>query len=152
MQLTRFSDLGLRVLMYLTQHQRDQAITIGEIAAQFDVPLNHLTKVVHRLGRLGWVTTLRGRRGGLRLARPATDIRVGEVVQAMEAHEQLIDCEGVGCRLAGTCGLRGALRQAMEAFYRALDQHTLADVSAGGTGEAIVHMHRQYLGLPTALQ
>lgn len=152
MQLTRFSDLGLRVLMYLTQHQRDQAITIAEIATQFGVPVNHLTKVVHRLGRLGWVSTLRGRRGGLRLARPAEGIRIGDVVRAMEAHEQLIDCEGVGCRLAGACLLRGALREAMDAFYRALDQHTLADICGSDTGEAIIHMHRQYLGQATPLQ
>jgi Rrf2 family nitric oxide-sensitive transcriptional repressor len=145
MQLTRFSDLGLRVLMYLSQHERADAVTIAEIATQFDVPLNHLTKVVHRLGQLGWVSTLRGRHGGLRLAWAASDIRVGEVVKAMEGHEQLIDCEGLDCRLSGSCLLRGALKKATDAFYQALDQHTLADICTGRTGEAIIRMHRQFL-------
>jgi Rrf2 family nitric oxide-sensitive transcriptional repressor len=145
MQLTRFSDLGLRVLMYLTQHERPETVTISEIATQFDVPVNHLTKVVHRLGQLGWVSTLRGRKGGLRLARPAVDIRVGEVVRAMEGHEALIDCEGLQCRLTGACLLRGALKDALDAFYHSLDRHSLADICAGRTGEAIIRMHRQFL-------
>ena len=145
MQLTRFSDLGLRVLMYLGRNERAEAVTIAEIAKQFDVPVNHLTKVVHRLGQLGWVSTLRGRRGGLRLGAVPSQIRIGTVVRAMEGHEELIDCEGTHCRLAGGCLLRGALKEAMAAFYRSLDQHTLADICASPTGDAIVLMHRQFL-------
>lgn len=145
MQLTRFSDLGLRVLMYLAHQDRPEPVTIAEIATQFNVPTNHLTKVVNKLGRLGWVSTLRGRHGGLRLGQPAAAIRVGEVVQQMEGHEQLIDCAGLDCVLAGTCLLQGALNAALRAFYDELNRHTLADVCTKRTGEAIIRMHRQFL-------
>lgn len=151
MQLTRFSDLGLRVLMYLAHHDRADPVTIAEIAAQFQVPTNHLTKVVNKLGHLGWVSTLRGRHGGLRLARAAADIRVGEVVQQMEGHEQLIDCAGLECVLTGRCLLRGALNAALRAFYDELNRHTLADVCATRTGEAIIQLHRQFLSRRDAL-
>ena len=145
MQLTRFSDLGLRVLMYLSQHDRAEPITIGEIAGQFQVPVNHLTKVVNKLGHLGWVSTLRGRHGGLRLACPADGIRIGEVVRLMEDHEHLIDCDGLACGLTGRCLLKRALDNALNAFYDSLNGVTLADVTAQRTGEAIIHMHRQFL-------
>lgn len=151
MQLTRFSDLGLRVLMYLAHHDRTDPVTIAEIAAQFQVPTNHLTKVVNKLGHLGWVSTLRGRHGGLRLARAATDIRVGEVVRQMEGHEQLIDCAGLDCVLTGRCLLQGALNAALRAFYDELNRHTLADVCAKRTGEAIIQLHRQFLSQRGAL-
>jgi Rrf2 family transcriptional regulator, nitric oxide-sensitive transcriptional repressor len=151
MQLTRFSDLGLRVLMYLAHHDRADPVTIAEIAAQFQVPTNHLTKVVNKLGHLGWVSTLRGRHGGLRLARAAADIRVGEVVQQMEGHEQLIDCAGLECVLTGRCLLQGALNAALRAFYDELNRHTLADVCATRTGEAIIQLHRQFLSRRDAL-
>lgn len=145
MQLTRFSDLGLRVLMYLAHQDRPEPVTIAEIATQFQVPTNHLTKVVNKLGHLGWVSTLRGRHGGLRLAQPAAQIRVGEVVRQMEGHEQLIDCAGLDCVLTGRCLLQGALNAALRAFYDELNRHTLADVCAKRTGEAIIALHRQFL-------
>ena len=115
------------------------------------VPTNHLTKVVNKLGHLGWVSTLRGRHGGLRLGRPAAEIRVGDVVQQMEGHEQLIDCAGLGCVLTGGCLLRGALNAALRAFYAELNRHTLADVCTQQTGEAIIQLHRQFLAQRSAL-
>jgi Rrf2 family nitric oxide-sensitive transcriptional repressor len=151
MQLTRFSDLGLRVLMYLAHLDRPEPVTIAEIATQFQVPTNHLTKVVNKLGHLGWVSTLRGRHGGLRLARPAEQIRVGEVVRQMEGHEQLVDCAGLACVLSGQCLLQGALNAALRAFYDELNRHTLADVCTKRTGEAIIQMHRQFLDQRGAL-
>lgn len=151
MQLTRFSDLGLRVLMYLAHQDRPEPVTIAEIATQFQVPTNHLTKVVNRLGHLGWVSTLRGRHGGLRLGRPASEIRIGEVVQQMEGHEQLIDCAGLACVLAGQCMLQGALHAALRAFYDELNRHTLADVCTTRTGEAIIQLHRQFINQRNAL-
>ena len=151
MQLTRFSDLGLRVLMYLAHHDRAEPVTIAEIATQFQVPTNHLTKVVNKLGHLGWVTTLRGRHGGLRLAQAATQIHVGTVVQQMEGHEELIDCAGLDCVLTGRCLLQGALNAALRAFYDELNRHTLADVCGKRTGEAIIQLHRQFLDQRNAL-
>lgn len=151
MQLTRFSDLGLRVLMYLAHHDRAEPVTIAEIASQFQVPTNHLTKVVNKLGHLGWVHTLRGRHGGLRLGRAATDIRIGDVVRQMEGHEELIDCAGLDCVLTGRCMLQGALNAALQAFYDELNRHTLADVCTRRTGEAIIQLHRQFLSQRDAL-
>lgn len=151
MQLTRFSDLGLRVLMYLAHLDRAEPVTIAEIATQFQVPTNHLTKVVNKLGHLGWVTTLRGRHGGLRLAQAPSQIRVGTVVQQMEGHEALVDCAGLDCVLAGRCLLQAALNAALRAFYDELNRHTLADVCGKRTGEAIIQLHRQFLDQRGAL-
>lgn len=145
MQLTRFSDFGLRVLMYLNQHDLPAPVTIAEIAGQFDIPHNHLVKVVNRLGKLGWVRALRGRNGGLRLAVPADGLRLGTVLRSLEGSSELVDCDTPPCALRGRCLLKGALNAGLEAFYRTLDEYTLADVCAQGTGEAIVVMHRRFL-------
>jgi len=144
MQLTRFADLGLRVLMYLTQPERSTPVTIVEIATQFNVPANHLTKVVHRLGQIGWIQTQRGRNGGLRLSSPPSEIRIGDVIRQMEGDAPLIDCDGLDCTLAGGCGLRGALGAAQRAFYESLNRHTLADVTKPPTSGKIATLHRMY--------
>ncbi|GAB3243604.1 RrF2 family transcriptional regulator [Chitinimonas naiadis] len=145
MQLTRFSDFGLRVLMYLSQHERPAPVTIAEIASQFDIPHNHLIKVVNKLGKLGWVTTLRGRNGGLRLAVSADTLHLGKVLRGLEASTELINCDEPVCVLRGRCLLKRALNAGLDAFYQTMDDYTLADVCAKGTGEAIVTMHRRYL-------
>src|SRR4051794_4907145 len=84
MQLTRFTDLGLRVLMYLTQPERVDAVTNAEIADQFAVPHNHVIKVVHKLGKLGWIRTQRGRGGGIVLGVSAATLRLGDVLRGLE--------------------------------------------------------------------
>jgi len=145
MQLTRFSDLGLRVLMYLTQQDRLLPVTIGEIADQFNVPHNHLVKVVNRLGKLGWVNATRGRNGGLRLAVPAHALRLGTVLQGLEEVTQLIDCDNPPCTLRGQCLLKGALNAGLAAFYATMDGYTLADVCQSRTGEALITLHRDFL-------
>lgn len=145
MQLTRFAELGLRVLMYLTESGREQPVTIQEIARQFDVPHNHLVKVVHKLGKLGWVHTLRGRHGGLRLALPAEHMPIGEIVRGMEGDAPLVNCEQPHCTLAGRCLLEGVLNQAVAQFYQSLNRSTLADVCQRDTAQAIAWMHQDYL-------
>jgi Rrf2 family nitric oxide-sensitive transcriptional repressor len=145
MQLTRFAELGLRVLMYLTQTDRDPPVTIQEIARQFAVPHNHLVKVAHKLGKLGWLHTVRGRHGGLRLARPASEMRLGDILRGMEGDTPLVDCEQPPCTLAGRCLLEGVLSQAREQFYQTLNASTLADVCQRQTAQAIVWMHHDYL-------
>ncbi|MDN3577772.1 Rrf2 family transcriptional regulator [Chitinimonas viridis] len=150
MQLTRFSDLGLRVLMYLTQHDRALPVTIAEIAGQFQVPHNHLIKVVNRLGKLGWVTATRGRNGGLRLAAPAQGLQLGQVLQGLEHSTELINCEDPPCTLRGHCLLKVALNAGLAAFYNKMDDYTLADVCGSRTGEAIITLHRQFLDQQTA--
>lgn len=146
MHLTRFTDIGLRVLIYLTRGgERHPPVTVAEIAAQFDIPVNHLVKVAGRLARAGWVTATRGRNGGLRLAADPHTLKIGAVLRELEGEVELVDCAGTNCRLSANCQLRGALMVGLRAFYAALDGYTLAQITDGGTGEQIVHMHRAFL-------
>ena len=142
MLLNRFTDFGLRILMYLTQHERALPITVTEISTQFDVPHNHLVKVSNKLVKLGLVSAIRGRNGGLRLALPADQIKLGDVLQALEGHMQVIDCEKPPCPLNRSCGLQGALAEGLRAFYEKLNQYTLADITARQTGTAILQLQR----------
>jgi len=143
MQLTRYTDFGLRVMMYLTQgNGRDAPATIPEIAERFGVSRNHMVKVVHFLAQQGWVATTRGKGGGLRLARAPVDYRVGDLVQALEHQGALINCAEPPCALNGVCRLSGVLADAVQEFYDALNRHTLADLVRAPTGEAIVRLHR----------
>lgn len=129
MRLTVMSDYSLRVLMYLGAKPEHRA-TIQEIASAYGISENHLMKVVHGLGRQGFVETVRGRGGGLRLARPADKIKIGDVIKAVEDDFALVECfrdENV-CRISNVCRLRGVLRLALEAYFRVLDDWTLADL------------------------
>ena len=132
MKLTTFTDYSLRVLIYLAV-QPGQRATIAQIAGAFDVSENHLVKVVHFLGKHGYLNNLRGKGGGMELARPAQDIVVGEVVRATEGAGQVAQCfgeHGGDCVIAPQCRLRGVLGQAVAAFHRVLDGYTLADLVA----------------------
>lgn len=141
MQITRFTDLGLRVLMYLSVGEPGAQATIPEIAAQFQVSRNHLIKVVHRLGQLQLVTTLRGRGGGIALARAPAAYRLGEVLRQLEDNTSLIECGDPPCVIRAGCRLKGALDDALQAFYRQLDQYTLADAVAQPTREQLIKLH-----------
>lgn len=130
MQLTRFSDYSLRVLIYLALH-RDRWVTIDEIARGYGISQSHLMKVVQQLGQLGYVETLRGRGGGLRLAREPEAIRVGRVVRDTEENLTLVECfdpETDRCAISPACGLQGALARALQSFLATLDEYTLADL------------------------
>lgn len=132
MRLTRYSDYGLRVLIYLALRD-GQVATIDEIASAYEVSRAHLTKVVHDLGRAGFVETLRGRGGGLRLARAPGSIGLGEVVRHTEGRMDLVECfdpQTSACRIEAACALRGVLEQALDAFLASLDGYTLADLVA----------------------
>jgi Rrf2 family nitric oxide-sensitive transcriptional repressor len=146
MRLTRFSDIGLRVLIYLERAgERPQPVTVAEIGKQFDIPLNHLVKVVGQLAKLGWVQATRGRNGGLRLAADPATLTIGQVLRKLEGEDdELVDCEGTDCALKLDCQLRGMLRAGMRAFYEAMDRYTLAHATAGSTGEQVVRMHRTF--------
>lgn len=145
MKLTRFSDIGLRVLMYLAKETRSPAVTVAEVAVQFDVPHNHLVKVVGALAKMGWIDAVRGRNGGIRLAIEPEKLRIGVALRVLEGDTELVDCEGLGCRLSNDCVLRNALRVGVEAFYDTMNRYTLADIVGGNVGEQIVHMHRVFL-------
>ncbi|MDA7949694.1 MAG: Rrf2 family transcriptional regulator [Hyphomicrobiaceae bacterium] len=133
MRLTTHTDYALRTLMFLAAHD-ERLVTISEIAGRYTISRNHLMKVVHTLGRLGIIETVRGRSGGLRLARPASDIGVGAVVRALEDGTQMVECfraDGGACLITGACRLKGALSVALGSFYDTLDTYTLADLVDG---------------------
>ncbi len=127
MHLTRHTDYALRVLMYAGTHG-DRLVTIAEMANAYDISRNHLVKVVNELGHRGYLQTVRGKGGGVRLARVPEEIGVGQVVRATEEHLEIIDCVGKGCPIREPCRLRGALGQARDAFLEVLDRYTLADL------------------------
>jgi Rrf2 family transcriptional regulator, nitric oxide-sensitive transcriptional repressor len=130
MKLTTFSDYTLRVLMFLALN-RDRLATIPEIAAAYDISENHLMKVVHQLARSGVIESVRGKGGGIRLAREPEAIRLGQIVRASEGSAPIVEClsEDVGnCRIAPACRLSGILVRAFDALYAALDEYTLADL------------------------
>ena len=130
MRLTSFTDYSLRVLIYLAA-QPGRRSTIAEIAAAYPVNENHLTKVVHFLGQVGLLANVRGKGGGLALARTPDDIVIGEVVRLSEGADMPAECfavEGGGCCITRVCRLRGVLGEAVEAFYGVLDRYTLADL------------------------
>jgi Rrf2 family transcriptional regulator, nitric oxide-sensitive transcriptional repressor len=130
MQLTKFSDYALRVLMY-AHAAGDRRVTIEEMAASYRISRAHLMKVVNALTRAGYLTAVRGRSGGLMLARPAETIRLGEVIRSTEPDFALVECFATGnrCVITGCCRLPGVLSEALAAFLETLDQHTLADIA-----------------------
>ncbi len=130
MRLTVYTDFSLRVLMYLAVSP-ERRPTIAEIAATYDISRNHLMKVVHRLGVDGYITTIRGKSGGLALARNPADIVLGEVVRRTEPDMALVPCFDTACTacvITPACKLRNALREAGQAFLNVLDGYTLADL------------------------
>jgi Rrf2 family nitric oxide-sensitive transcriptional repressor len=135
-QLTRYTDYSLRVLMYLALAP-ERLVTIEEIARRYGISRAHLMKVAHELGLRGLVAPVRGRRGGLRLARPPEEIRVGDVVRGAEENLALVECfapESSECAIEPACGLRVALHEALGAFLAVLDGYTLADLVARRRG------------------
>lgn len=127
MRLTLYTDYALRMLMHLAAHQ-ERLCSIAEISDAFGVSRNHLMKVANDLGRAGYVRSVRGRMGGLRLARPAQQINLGDVVRHTEDGFALADC--ANCIIAPASGLTGALSTALVAFLTVLDGYTLADISS----------------------
>lgn len=129
MRLTRFTDYALRSLIFLGL-RGEAGGRIREIAEHYDISEHHLTKVVQELARAGFVQTLRGRSGGLRLARPPEEIVVGAVVRALEEDLSLVECFSAGsrCVIRRSCGLKGALGEALAAFLAVLDGYTLTDL------------------------
>ena len=131
MQLTRYTDYSLRALVYLglNSHRR---CTIAEIGAAYGISENHLMKLIHQLGQEGFITTIRGKNGGLELAMPASEISLGAVVRVTEGNLALVECfkgaDGNTCPIAGPCALTGVLEEALQAFLAVLDRHTLADL------------------------
>lgn len=130
MRLTTFTDYCLRVLIHVGAKD-GQLSTIDEIAEGYGISRNHLMKVVARLAQLGFLSTVRGKKGGMRLATNPATIRIGSVVRATEEDLSLVDCFQAGggnCRIEPACKLKHALGEALEAFLHVLDGYTLADL------------------------
>ena len=139
MRLTSFTDFGLRALMRMAS-EPDRAFSTADLATEFALSRNHLTKIMATLAQAGIVTTRRGGGGGAMLARPADQIRLGEVVRLLEAGQSIVACfqsaaQSTGqstsndCSIIGCCRLKARLRSAEAAFLADLDQSTLADVA-----------------------
>ena len=131
MRLTRYTDYAMRVLLYLGTRP-EKICSIAEIARTYGVSQNHLMKVVNDLANAGYVTSLRGRSGGLKLGQAADEINIGEVVRHTEEGFDLVDC--ANCFIAPACGLNCALAEALAAFMAVLDGYTLADLLAKRAG------------------
>ena len=132
MQLTIFTDYGLRSLMYLAS-QPDKLCSVREIAEHYGISRNHLVKVVHRLAQLGYITSSKGRGGGIQLASKAETLRIGDLVQQLEPNMRLVECfdrETNSCRVVSGCLLKHFLSDANKAFLDSLNHHTLADAVA----------------------
>lgn len=130
MKINLFTDYSLRILLYLGLYP-ERLVPVPEIAANYGISKNHLVKVVGHLNQLGLVEPVRGRGGGLRLARPPSEVRIGEVVRLTEGTMDLVECFDKAtntCPIDPVCGLKHALQEAQDAFIASLDRYTLADV------------------------
>jgi Rrf2 family nitric oxide-sensitive transcriptional repressor len=130
MRLTTYTDYALRVLMYVAL-KADGWATVSEISEGYGISRHHLTKVVHQLGRLGYLENVRGRKGGIRLALPPHAINVGTLVRQVEGDTSLVQCFASAaprCRIERSCVLSSVLDEALGAFFSVLDGRTLADL------------------------
>ncbi len=128
MQLTLFTDYALRTLTYLALQPERRLSTITEVAEKFDISRNHVVKIVHQLGVKGYIETVRGKHGGIRLARSSEEINLRDVVSDMENVSCLLDCHRDGCLLNSSCRFQGIMRKAMRAFLDVLGEFSLADL------------------------
>lgn len=132
MKISQFCDYSLRTLMYAAL--KDDLFQRDEVTTAYGISRDHLAKVVHQLGKLGYLKTQRGRGGGIRLARKPEDIRIGKLVRETENQSVLVECFNSAtntCPINGSCRLKGLLTEALSAFYASLDQYTLHDLING---------------------
>lgn len=129
MHITRYTDYSIRVLIYLAL-QEERLATIQQIASSYDISKNHLMKVVHQLTLKGYIESIRGKNGGLRLHRKPEDINIGVLVRETEQDLNLVECFSSDnqCCITPVCGLKNILAEALKAFLETLDQYTLADI------------------------
>lgn len=148
MQLSRFTDLGLRAMMRLAvSSEADERVTAKLVARQVNASEHYVAKAVSRLVELGFVASYRGRSGGIFLTDKGRTATVGHIVRSLEGDAEVVECLGEHpCPLASNCRLRSVLRNAQEAFYRELDNYTLADLVTQRTVE-LLHLS----AIPTAV-
>ncbi len=127
MQLTSFTDYGLRALIYLATLPEDKLTSISEVTEVYSVSRNHMVKIINQLSREGFVKAIRGKNGGIKLGRPAEEIIIGDVIRAIEPLT-LVNCSPEFCHITPACRLKVILNQATKAFLAELDNYTLADM------------------------
>lgn len=128
MQLTMFTDYALRSLMFIASHP-DRLSSVKEISEHYDISRNHLVKVIHKLATLGYIVTTKGKGGGLAMAKNPEDLRLGDLVQQLEANMDIVECfnkETNTCRIINSCQLKHYLMEANAAFVNTLNKYTLA--------------------------
>lgn len=138
MRLARMTDYAIRLLIYLAQRP-ERLCTIAEVASSYAISETHLMKITHQLALDGWLETTRGKGGGIRLARPPAEIRIGEVVRTMEPDFYIVECFSTGnsCQLTGSCEVTGLMEGALRSFMGHLDSYTLKDVLPRPAGTAV---------------
>ena len=127
MQLTSFTDYGLRALIYMASLPDGQMTNISQVTDVYGVSRNHMVKIINQLSRAGLVTAVRGKNGGIKLGKPAQTIRVGDVVRELEPLS-LVNCDSDFCHITPACRLKHVLHTAVEHFLDELNQYTLADM------------------------
>ncbi len=131
MKLTAFTDYALRTLMYLAVHS-DRLCTTKEISETFELSQNHMVKVGYQLAKIGYVETQKGKNGGMKLARPASKINLGEAVRYLEPDFHLVECFNIKddhCKITSACQFKSVLSEAHRAFFKVLDGYTLAQIT-----------------------
>jgi Rrf2 family nitric oxide-sensitive transcriptional repressor len=144
MRLTKFTDYSLRVVIYLARNP-DGLATIADIAREYDIPSTHLMKVVHRLAQCGYIVTVRGKGGGMRLARAPDMINVGDLVRDTEDNMDIAECfsaEHQTCPMLPACSLKSILIEARKCFLATLDFYRLSDIMGGTVPPLIAPMHQ----------
>lgn len=132
MKLSLFSDYALRILMFAAI--KGESFRVDEVTAAYGISRNHVAKVIHTLAQLGYLDTRRGRGGGIQLARPAAEIRIGKLVRQTEDQPIVVECFDPAtntCPISGSCLLKGVLAEAVNAFYATLDRYTLQELVSG---------------------
>jgi Rrf2 family transcriptional regulator, nitric oxide-sensitive transcriptional repressor len=137
MKLTTYTDYGLRTLMYMACLRPDTRSSVAEISSHYDISRNHMVKVVVQLVSLGYLHSVRGKNGGITLAKIPQEIRIGQVIRDLENNLDGVDCKSPGCKLVPVCRLTHALKTGMEAFLIAMDEFTLADLVSDNVEQII---------------
>ena len=136
MQLNKFTDYALRLLIYISPPRATPYI-IADIARDLQVSQNHLIKIVHFVAKQQWIMTSRGKGGGIRLNIETLNLNLGQLVRILQGNHPIVDCDTPACVLRNNCDLKGILDQALEQFYQSLDQYRLGDVLQSSTPTSI---------------
>lgn len=137
MQLTRYTDYGLRVLTYLALLPKGEQASISQISDIYGVSRNNVNKIVHQLGKEGIIFTKRGKGGGITLAKSPEDINIGSMVSILENTLNIVECGSPECRILPACKLKGILQEATAAFMNSLKQYTLFDLTQSSRPQLI---------------